>query len=348
MTKPLRFALLGTGFWARFQLAGWIEAGGVACVALYNRTVSKAEALAAEFGVPRVYGSVEELLDSEQLDFVDICTAVELHAEQTLMAAQRGLPVVCQKPMATTLEEAERMVKGCRDAGVPLFINENFRWQHPIRQFKRILDEGRIGRPFRARIDFRSSFPVFDNQPFLKDLEQFMLTDVGSHILDVARFLFGEATTLYAHTTRIHPDIKGEDVATVMMTMGDGVTVVCEMSYATRREHDCFPETFIEVEGDRGFLELGPHQWIRETTEAGTLARRFVPPRYPWADPAYDQVHASIVPAQADFVRAFQTGTQAETNGADNLKTVRLVFGSYESASTGQVLGVDKLQPPGW
>ena len=73
-----------------------------------------------------------------------------------------------------------------------------------------------------------------------------------------------------------------------------------------------------------------------------------MPPRYPWADPAYDQVHASIVPAQADFVRAFQTGTQAETNGADNLKTVRLVFGSYESASTGQVLGVDKLQPPGW
>lgn len=348
MTQPLRFAMLGTGFWARFQLAGWNEAGGVECVALYNRTVSKAEKLAAEFGVPRVYGSVEELLDKEQLDFVDICTAVELHAEQTLMAAQRGLPVVCQKPMATTLEEAERMVKGCREAGVPLFINENFRWQYPIRQFKRILDEGRIGKPFRARVDYRNSFPVFENQPFLKDLEQFILTDIGSHILDVARYLFGDATTLYAHTYRVHPDIKGEDVATVMMTMDGGMTVVCDMSYATKREHDYFPQTFIEIEGDRGFLELAPNYWIRETTDAGTLAQRFVPPRYPWADPAYDQVHSSIVPAQADFAQALHNGTQAETNGADNLKTVRLVFGSYESASTGQVLGVDRLQPAGW
>jgi predicted dehydrogenase len=348
MTQPLRFAMLGTGFWARFQLAGWIEAGGVECVALYNRTVSKAEKLAAEFGVPRVYGSVEALLDNEQLDFVDICTAVELHAEQTIMAAQRGLPVVCQKPMATTLAEAERMVKACRDAGVPLFINENWRWQYPIRQFKRILDQGRIGTPFRANIDYRNSFPVFDNQPFLKELDQFILTDIGSHILDTARFLFGDATTLYAHTYRVHPDIKGEDVATVMMTMGGGMTVVCEMSYASPREHDRFPETYIQVEGSRGFLELSHDFWIRETTEAGTLAMRFKPPRYNWADPAYDLAHSSIVPAQADFAQALANGTLAETNGADNLKTVRLVFGSYKSARTGQPLGVETLQPAGW
>lgn len=348
MTQPLRFALLGTGFWARFQLAGWIEAGGTECVALYNRTVSKAEALAAEFSVPHVYGSVEKLLDNEQLDFVDICTAVELHAQQTIMAAQRGLPVVCQKPMATTLEEAERMVKACQNAGVPLFINENWRWQYPIRQFKRILDQGRIGTPFRASIDYRNSFPVFDNQPFLKELDQFILTDIGSHILDTARFLFGDATTLYAHTYRVHPDIKGEDVATVMMTMGGGMTVVCEMSYASKREHDRFPEAYIQVEGSKGFLELSHDFWVRETTEAGTLSMRFKPPRYAWADPAYDLVHSSIVPAQADFAQALASGTQAETNGADNLKTMRLVFGSYESARTGQALGVETLQPAGW
>jgi D-apiose dehydrogenase len=333
----LRFALFGTGFWARYQLAGWIEAGGVECVALYNRTRLRAEALAEEFGISAVYDDAERLLKNERLDFIDICTNIETHAPFTRMGAERGLAVVCQKPMATTLQEAEDMVNTCRQAGVELLINENFRWQHPIRRFKRIMDAGRIGTPFRARIHFCSSFPVFDNQPFLKELEQFMLTDVGSHILDVARFLFGETRSLYATTYRVHPDIKGEDVATVMMTMGEQeMTVVCEMSYASRTEIERFPETYVYVEADRGFLELGPDFMIRETTEQGTLSKRYPPPRFDWADPAYDVVHSSIVPCQADLVRHLRGKARAETTGEDNLKTVRLVFGSYESAQTGQ------------
>jgi D-apiose dehydrogenase len=338
MTKKLRFALLGTGFWARFQLHGWLETGGVDCVAVYNRTRSKAEAFAAEFGVAAVYDDVAALLANEQLDFVDICTNVETHAPFTLMAAERGLPVVCQKPMATSLAEAEQMVETCAQKGVPLFINENWRWQYPIRQFKRILNAGRIGQPFRARIDMISGFPVFQNQPFLADLEQFVITDMGSHTLDVARSLFGEATSLYCQTRRVHPHIKGEDVATIMLKMGADVTVLVEMAYAENYlEREAFPETAIFVEGDKGSLELTPHFWIRETTAEGTFSKRFVPPRYPWADPAYDVAHSSIVPCQADILQGL-LGQPAETTGADNLRTVRLVFGSYQSAATGQVL----------
>src|SRR5690606_22860946 len=111
---PLRFAMFGTGFWSRFQLSGWNEVGGVECVALYNRTVSRAEQMAADFGVPRVYASPGELLDNEQLDFIDICTAVETHSPLTKLAASRGLDVVCQKPMAASLEEAEDMLRTCQ------------------------------------------------------------------------------------------------------------------------------------------------------------------------------------------------------------------------------------------
>lgn len=341
--KKLKFALFGTGFWSNYQLPGWYAAGDVECVALYNRTKSKAKPLADRYDISAIYDDSEALLDNEDLDFVDICTNVETHLQFTKMAAERGLPVVCQKPMATTLAESEQLVKICHDAGVPLYINENWRWQYPIRKFKQALDTGRIGKPFRARIDYRNSFPVFDNQPFLKDLEQFILTDIGSHILDVARYLFGEATSLYCQTYRVHEDIKGEDVATCMMTMGDGITVICEMSYASKREHDRFPETYIQVEGSDGFLELSHDFWIRETTANGTLANRHLPPRYDWADPAYDLIHSSIVPTQANFVQALQGQGQAETTGDDNLKTMRLVFGSYQSATTGQVIDPRKL-----
>lgn len=342
--NKLRFAMFGTGFWSRYQLAGWMEAGGVECVALYNRTRSKAEALAREFGIPAVYDDPAALLDQEKLDFIDICTAVETHAELTRMGAERGLPVVCQKPLATTLDEAVEMVTFCQQRGVPLFVNENWRWQHPIRQFKRILDEGRIGKPFRARIDMISGFPVFKNQPFLAELKQFIITDLGSHTLDVARCLFGEANRLYCQTYRAHSNIKGEDVATMMLNMGDNVTVLVEMAYAENYlERDAFPQTFIMVEGTKGSLELGIDYWIRETTEAGTLAKRYPPPRYSWADPFYDVVHSSIVPCQADLVKGLR-GEGAETTGEDNLRTVRLVFGSYQSAASGQVLEAAQLR----
>jgi predicted dehydrogenase len=336
--NKLRFALFGTGFWARFQLHGWLETEGVECVAVYNRTRERAEAFAAEFGIPAVYDDPAALLANEQLDFVDICTNVETHSALTLMAAERGLPVVCQKPMATSLVEARQMVETCQQKGVPLFINENWRWQHPIRQFKHMLDSGRIGQPFRARIDMISGFPVFKNQPFLAELEQFILTDLGSHTLDVARCFFGEAHSLTCQTHRVHPHIKGEDVATIMLNMGADVTVLVQMAYAENYlEREVFPETLIFVEGDKGSLELTPHCWIRETTAEGTLSKRFVPPRHPWADPAYDVAHASIVPCQADILKGLR-GQGAETTGADNLRTVELVFGSYQSAAERRTL----------
>jgi predicted dehydrogenase len=338
--SKLRFAMFGTGFWSWYQLAGWVETGEVECAALYNRTKDKALRLAERFGISSssVYDDPAALLANEKLDFVDICTNVETHFPFTQMAAARGLAVVCQKPMAVTLEECERLVETCRAAGVPLYINENWRWQYAIRQYKRSLDSGRIGRVFRAHIDYRNSFPVFDNQPFLKDLEQFILTDIGSHILDTARYLFGDAVALYCQTARVHTDIKGEDVATVMLTTESGATVVCSMSYATRREHDRFPETYIQAEGSSGFLELAPDFWLRETTASGTHAVRYAPPRYPWADPAYDTIHAAIVPAQRNIARALKKIEPGETSGEDNLKTMRLVFKSYESAASGQVI----------
>lgn len=333
--SDLRFAVFGAGFWARYQLAAWREVGGARCVALYNRTRAKAEALAGEFEIPVVYDSASALVDAERLDFVDIITDVDSHAPFTLMAAARGVPVICQKPMAPTLADAERMVAATREAGVPFFVHENWRWQTPLRELKRALDAGRIGTPFRARIDMISGFPVFLNQPFFKSLEQFLLTDLGSHILDVARFLFGEADSLYCRTQRVHPDIRGEDVATVVLGMANGMTVTCHMAYAENfLERDRFPETTVLVEADRGSLELTLDYWVRETTAGGTLARRCPPPRYPWADPAYDVVHASIVPCCADLLAALRGEGTAETTGEDNLKTVRLVFAASNRRRT--------------
>jgi predicted dehydrogenase len=343
----LRFGVIGCGFWSQYQIAGWREVGGVELVAVYNRTRSKAEAIAARFGVPRVYDDAEAMLDREELDFVDIITDVDSHERFVGLAVQHRLPVICQKPLAPSLEAAGRMVAGSRQAGVPLLVHENWRWQRPIRELRRVLSSGALGRPHRARVTYANSFPVFDNQPALRELEQFILTDMGTHILDVARFLFGEAHSLYCHTRRVDASIRGEDVATVLMVMGDDVTVTCELSYASPVEHDRFPETYILVECERGAVELGPDYWLRSTTKGeGTLSRRYPPPQYDWADPRYALVHASIVPCTRDLLQSLQGKGVAETTPEDNLHTLALVFRAYASARQGRAMGENELQPP--
>jgi predicted dehydrogenase len=337
----LRFALFGAGFWARYQLAAWKELSGAECVAIYNRTLDKAQRLAAEFGVPRATSNAEELLASEPLDFVDIVTDVGTHSQFVHMAARHKRPTICQKPLAASLAEAEHMAAACRQAGVPLLVHENFRWQRPIRELKRVLDAGTIGRPFRARIDMISGFPVFQNQPFLRELEQFILTDLGTHILDVARFLFGEAESLYCQTQRIHADILGEDMATIVTRHPAGpTTVTCNMAYAESfLERECFPQTLVFVEGAAGSLELAPNYWVRVTTADGTLAKRYPPTMYPWVDPAYAVVHSSIVDCHRDLLAGlFDKRHHVETTADDNLKTLRLVFDAYRSALKNSVV----------
>ena len=338
----MKFAIFGTGFWSRFQLAGWRELEGAECVALYNRTRSKAEALGREFGVEAVYDNAETLLGEVDVDFVDIITDVDTHAAFTRLAAEHGKNVICQKPLGPDLDTAREMKHVCDAHGVVLYVHENWRWQRQIREFKRILEGGRIGEPWRARIMYNSSFPVFENQPFLAELEQFILTDIGTHILDALRFLFGEAETLYCQTHRVNPTIKGEDAASVSFRMRSGVHVNVEMSYASRWEEERFPQTYFFVEGENASLELRKDFEIHLTDPRGTWIERFPPPLYPWVDPEYAAIHSSIVDCNRNLLAGLNGTGQAETTAEDNLNTLQLVYTCYDSAAHNRVEGVKR------
>ena len=224
--EKLKFAVFGCGFWSKFQIGAWSELKDAELVAVYNRTREKAEKIARYFGVPHVYDNPWDLYKNEHPDFVDIITDVDTHAYFVEMALDHGIKnIICQKPMAPDFETAKRIVSSCSEAGTKLFIHENYRWQAPVRRLKEIIDSGVIGRPFKARVSFLSGYPVFDNQPFLRDLDHFILTDMGSHVLDVCRFLFGECEELWCQTRAVNKGIKGEDLATVMMRMENGMPV---------------------------------------------------------------------------------------------------------------------------
>ena len=338
--KKLKFALIGAGFWSRYQLHGWKELQGVECVALCDQTRTKAEALAAQVGIPRVYANPSEMLRREELDFVDICTNVESHVNLIKLAADRGLPSICQKPLAPSYQSAQDAVEYCRKRGVLLLVNENWRWQVAMRIIAGEIGRGKLGKPWRAAMRFASSFPVFDNQPALRELNQFILTDVGTHLLDAVRFLFGEARSVYCQSHKINSGIRGEDAVSVLLKMDNGMTVYVDISYASRLENERFPQTYLTIEGEDASLELGFDYWIRVTDKAGTVARRHPPLEYPWANPSYGNIHASIVDTQRNLLEGLNGTGVAETTGEDNLKTLRLVYGCYESAEQSRVITV--------
>lgn len=344
MTK-LKFAVLGCGFWSKFQIGAWSELEGVELVAVFNRTRSKAEKIAEYFNVPHVYDNPEELFKNERPDFVDIITDVDTHSKFVEMAVKSGLKrIICQKPMAPDFTTAKHMVNICSDAGAKLYIHENYRWQAPVRRFRQIVDSGIIGKPFKARVSFLSGFPVFDNQPFLKELDHFILTDMGSHVLDVIRYLFGECKELWCQTKSINKGIKGEDLAVVMMDMKNGIPIYTEMSYASIVEHDSFSTLHILIEGEKGSVYLGPKFEIRTTTRQGTTSEVVKFPSYTWADPDYIVNHESGIHINRNILEDMLGKGMAENTGADNLETVRLIWACYESAATGKTIKIENYK----
>ncbi len=334
--NKLKFAVLGCGFWSKFQIGAWSELDGAELVAVYNRTLTKAKKIADYFNVPEVYDKAEALFANEKLDFVDIITDVDTHALFVEMAVNHGIKyIICQKPMAPDFETARKMVELCSKSGVKLYIHENYRWQAPVRRLRQIMDSGVIGKPFKARVSFLSGYPVFDNQPFLMELDHFILTDMGSHVLDVVRYLFGECESLWCQTRAVNPKIRGEDLAVLLMEMQNGMPVYTEMSYASIVEHDTFSTLNILVEGDNGSVFLGPKFEIRTTTHQGTTSETVVFPSYPWADPDYIVNHESGIHVNRNILDDIRGKGKAENTGKDNLETVRLIWASYESAARG-------------
>ena len=337
--KKLKGAIFGCGFWSQFQIGGWFELHEVEIVALYNRTLKKAEEKASLFGINHVYDNAEQLLKNHpDINFIDIITDVNTHYEFVVMAAKHKKNVICQKPMAPNLETARKMVQVCRENGVKYYVHENYRWQPQFRRVKDLLDSEVIGKPFRCKTGFNTAFPLFETQPFLAELEQFALTDQGSHQFDVLRFLFGEAESLYCSAQRVNPVIKGEDVATTIIKMKSGVTCIQEISFSSMLEKEIFPQTLLLVEESKGSIRLDPYLIIKITTLDGTITEKVHLDNYWWQTERLTNEPPSIVNCNRNILDDMLGRGKAETTGDDNLKTVELVFSGYDSAKSNNVI----------
>lgn len=334
----LRGGLVGCGFFALNQLHAWRDVVGAGIVAICDRDPARLALVGDQFGIARRYAEADAMLAAEALDFVDIATTLPSHRPLVEAAARHGVAAICQKPFAATLADARAMVAACDAAGIPLMVHENFRWQSPIRAVRAVLDAGEIGEVFWGRVSFRSAHDVFSGQPYLARGERFIVEDLGIHALDVARFLFGDATSLAARTRRVNPAIRGEDVATMLLGHAGGATSVVDCSYATVLAREPFPETLVEVDGSRGTVRLDQGYGLTVATRAGARRVDVSPPLLPWASRPWHNIQESVQAIQAHWVACLAGGREPETSGRDNLKTLALVEAAYASAASGAIV----------
>ena len=349
--KVLRGALLGTGPIAVFHMRAWAAIPGVEIVALANRTRSRAEVFGREYGVPdaHIYADYRELLEREDVDFVDIATAPAIHREQVLAAAQHGVHILCQKPVATSMAEAREMLAACKAAGVRCVVNENWRWRRWYGEIRGLLDAGTIGRPLYARFQLHddATLPVpegvpmlLQREPTLRTLPQMIIFDNGIHLIDALRFLLGDITQVYGRTAHVSPLVRGDDRGLVVMDFVGGATGIVDMSYSTVVAEGT-PRAVrgnldpLVIEGEEGTIECDPYAGDIIAVATGTRTERRQ--AHPGLTPA-EAYQESYINTQGHFLHCLRSGQAAQNELPDNLKTLAAMFAAYESATTGAVV----------
>lgn len=335
-----KVGLVGTGFWSENHLQAWSRIPNVRIAALCNRSRDKLLDKAAKYGVPedQLYDSIDRMLVESDIDIVDIVTGADTHMDMVRKAAADGKHVMCQKPFAPSLAEAEEMVRIADEAGVRLMVTENWRWLQPFQAIKRVLDSGELGKVNVARYihtDYytpRMAPGVELPQPFFRDMPNLLFYEMGVHWFDTWRYLFGMPKRLYAETTKVSPYIVGEDSGIVVLGYEDFYGFL-DMSWATRQQLDrplgdqvgpVHLEQLV-IDGQNGTLKLYTDGKITVLSRDGQTERTIAATTY--LD--HEESHFRL---QSHFVACLESGEEFQTSGHDNVQTLRLAFGVYESA----------------
>ena len=334
--RILRCGIVGCGFFAQFHIDAWRRMEGVELVAAADPDLARAVKAA-----PHAYATLAEMLDAEELDIVDIATRPETHAALVKESLGRGLPTICQKPLAPTWEESKEIAALAERAGVPFMVHENWRWHPWYREVHRLIQAGAIGRPitycFRARKRDGLGSEPYRDQPYFREMNRLLIYETLIHPIDTARLLFGDVTDVYCDTRRLNAAIVGEDLAILLLTHASGLlgsidgNRYTEGGYYVPRDGSP-PLGEATFEGEEALLTL--------TTE-GHLLRNGVSI---WQNTIHTGYRGDCVLAtQRHFVDHLRNGTPIETDAAEYLKSVAVMEAAYLSAARGARVAVREM-----
>ena len=337
----LKVAIAGLGYFSQFHQDAWSRMEGTTVVGIADRDPEKLAAAVKLFPNARPFAEIDAMLDASRPDLVDIVTPPQTHLDVVRMASERGIRMICQKPLAPTYPEAIELVEVAERAGVMLAVHENFRFMPWFLEADRLVRDGAVGTPlninFRLRPgDGQGPDAYLSRQPYFQKMPRFLIHETGIHLIDVFRFMLGEITGVFARLRRINPVIAGEDAGYVIFDFAsgaaglfDGNRHVDHPAVDTRMTNGV-----LMVEGTEGVIRLDG------------FGKLFVRPRrgeerehvYTWQDRGYggDCVYGQ----SRHVVDHILNGVPLMNSGRDYLRNLEIQEAVYRSAAEGQYITV--------
>ncbi|MDQ3187302.1 MAG: Gfo/Idh/MocA family oxidoreductase [Pseudomonadota bacterium] len=330
MALMRRIGLIGAGMVSQHHLLAWRAAHPRAKVmAIADPSHEHAQQRATAFDVPATYDTIHALLAAASVDAIDIAAPREVHVEAVCAAAQVGIPVLCQKPLAPTLAQAESLVMEVADR-TRLMVHENWRFRPYYRQIAQWLKEGRVGCVVQCSMtlfssgllpDHNGNRPALVRQPFMQSLDRMLVNEVLIHHIDTLRYLFGPLQLDSAYLGRSYKQMRGEDRATLVLRTGEGGTVLLQANLAVHGAPPALTDQ-LRIIGEDGTVTL-------DGAELNLASAHAEHRSYDLAA-CYQSSYDSTI---AHFLDCLDSGAPFETAPEDNLKTLALVEAAYERAS---------------
>ncbi len=334
------WGIVGAGKIAESQMAPAIAAApGHELAAVSRRELDAAQRFGERHGARRAYDSVEALLDDDEVNAMYVATPPHLHARETVLAAEAGKHVLCEKPMAMTTAEAREMIEACSANGVLLTVCHYQRFNARHQRIKRLVEAGAIGQVTAARINFSDRFPpqpgVWHHKPEVSGGGPLM--DLGIHCIDLLRYLCGPAASVVALLETLVDDSPVDDTATVLMRLASGAQAVVT-SHWTTANHEPERTNGLEIWGTDGSITAAP---ISAKDSAGTLQVSTADGIRDYAvEPGGPRPHVALLEA---FGEAVDGKGPNPIPGEEGLAGLAVVEAAYESARSGNSVA---LQDP--
>jgi UDP-N-acetyl-2-amino-2-deoxyglucuronate dehydrogenase len=334
--KDFRVALVGCGRISANHFDAIAKVEGLSVTAVCDSVEERAKAAGEKLGVPW-FASYERMLEKAPCDVVTIATPSGLHPAQGILAAKAGKHVVCEKPMAITLEGADDLVHACDAAKVHLFVVKQNRLNATVQLLKRALDKGRFGRLYMANSTVRWARPqeYYDQAPWRGtwEFDGGAIMNQASHYVDLFQWLVGPVESVVAKTATMARRIEAEDSGAAVMRFRNGAIGVLEVTMLA------FPrnlEGSFTLLGEKGSVKLG-----------GTAVNRIETWQFADYDDDDKLVEAANTapptvygfghdPYYRNVLKVLRGEAAPDTDGRSGRKSLELILGIYESAKTGR------------
>ncbi len=255
----LKFALVGCGRIAKrhSELLGYNQIENAELVAVCDIVENKAKKLGEQFSVP-YYADIDTMMQKEDIDVVSVLTESGNHAKHVIGLANYGKHIVVEKPMALTIDDADRMIVACAENNCKLFVVKQNRFNVPVVKLREALEVGRFGKLVlgTVRVRWCRTQEYYDQASWRGTwaMDGGVLANQASHHIDLLEWMMGDVESVFAKSITALADIEAEDTAIVTLKFKNGALGLIEATTAVRPKD---LEGSISILGEYGTVEIG-------------------------------------------------------------------------------------------